>query len=74
MTEQTALDWFFRKIIKTDNNMKWLEYLEEAKQKEKEQIENASRIGYMSGMEKPTFDDSIIKAFSEKYYKITFNK
>lgn len=41
---------------------------------EKENIEKASRIAFRSGMEKSSYDDSLVKLFAEEYYNINYNE
>jgi len=41
---------------------------------EKDHLEKASRVAFMSGMEKATYDDSIVKLFAEEYYNINYNE
>jgi hypothetical protein len=63
MSKQTALEWLFNQLLlKNPNILGYGDYLEQAKEMEKEQIENAYRIGSVNEL---TYGDN--KA--EQYYK-----
>ena len=62
--KQTAVDWLFNRLWETPKNkLTWYSILEEAKQREKEQIQEAF-------WEQPFHDDT---AF-ERYYKETYGE
>ena len=66
MSKQTALEWLFNQLLlKNPNILGYGDYLEQAKEMEKEQIENAYRIGSVNEL---TYGDN--KA--EQYYKKTY--
>ena len=43
---QTAVDWIVDKLVSDRDKLLWHEYIEQAKQMEKEQIEKAKEEGY----------------------------
>ena len=70
MAQQTAVEWFYQRILAKDIK----EVYAQAKQMEKEQIMEASKISYLSGMEKSPYDTTKPKDFAEEYYNETYAK
>jgi hypothetical protein len=68
--KQTAINWFEEKIVNTQMISKWMyDYLQEAKQMEKEQIKDAFTDGCIGELYE-------LNAYytSEKYYNQTYKQ
>lgn len=76
--KQTAVQWFAARAmyLKMDNQdmHNFLEWFEEAKQMEKEQIENAFDIGLCEGYDYGFTNDSPTKENGEQYYKENYGQ
>ncbi len=63
MAQQTAVEWLVEQLIPEDQHEGIMDIIEDAKQREKEQIIDAFDIG--------TTDENII---GKEYYNETYNK
>ena len=72
---ETATEWLFNKLLKAEPNiLEWNKYLEQAKEKEKEQIINAFEVGYKSCDLDEAFEINIKLASGELHYNQTYNQ
>ena len=65
MKEQTAVEWLVEQIC-GDHTEQWQKEIEQAKEMEKEQIEEAYMVGYYNHSVNSIMD-------SEEYYEQNFN-
>ena len=79
MTKQTAVEWLYNQIKKEMfgiNNdyyaYKFNQFFEQAKEMEKEQIEDAYEIGFADAWDDARYDDEPKYAGSEQYYNETY--
>ncbi len=73
--KQTAVEWLQEQLnpdMKTMQGVIIQELLEQAKQMEKEQIEDAYDNGFVNGFDDGKYDDEPKFGNSEKYYEITY--
>jgi len=73
--KQTAVDWLFTQLWETPRDkFTWQIILKEAKEMEKEQIEDAFDTGLCDGYDYGFTNDSPTKENGEQYYKETYIK
>jgi len=72
MTKQTAVEWLIEQLIPEDQHEGIMDVIKDAKQKEKEQIEDSHKHGFSEGV---VFGASLIGCkymTSEEYYIETY--
>ena len=75
MTKQTAVEWLACEIGGLDTGVSYHYFakkVEEAKEIEKEQIEDAYEIGFADAWDDARYDDEPKYAGSEQYYNETY--
>jgi hypothetical protein len=71
MAQQTAVEWLVEQLIPENQHEGIMDIIEDAKQREKEQIIKAVDRGYDEGCKHP--EDISLKN-AEQYYNETYNK
>lgn len=69
--KQTAVEWLFDNLNITGGSDD-MKAFEQAKEMEKEQIENAYEIGFADAWDDARYDDEPKYATAEQYYKETY--
>ena len=75
--KQTAVDWLLTQIENKNGkefSSYYTEFIEQAKEMEKEQIVDAYEIGFADAWDDARYDDEPKHAGAEQYYNETFNK
>ena len=75
--KQTAVDWLLTQIENKNGkefSSYYTEFIEQAKEMEKEQIMDAYEIGFADAWDDARYDDEPKHAGAEHYYNETFNK
>ncbi len=74
--EQTAVEWFYKEISKlnvgTEAGMFIFKLLQQAKEKEREQVVNSWDSGYQDGLDEGQWENSRQYLSGEHYYDITY--
>ena len=72
--KQTAVEWLYEEFTKTNylTEDEFYMIFNQAKEMEKEQIENAYEIGFADAWDDARYDDEPKYATAEQYYKETF--
>jgi hypothetical protein len=72
--KQTALEWLYEEFTKTNylTEDEFYMIFNQAKEMEKEQIENAYEIGFADAWDDARYDDEPKYATAEQYYKETY--
>jgi hypothetical protein len=75
--KQTAVKWLTQNIvedqtIKAKSMSEWVSIFKQAKEMEKEQIEDAYDIGFADAWDDAKYDDEPKYAGSEQYYNETY--
>jgi len=73
MAKQTAVEWLVEQLMERDFIKKNFEIIEQAKEMEKDQIIESSRISYLAGQEYYTLN-GLSKKFAIEYYNKTYTK
>jgi len=70
--KQTAVDWLIEQLKKPYSDKYIMDVIEQAKEMEKEQIEDAYDIGFADAWDDARYDDEPKYAGSEQYYNETY--
>jgi hypothetical protein len=79
LNKMTAVEWLWEQIdeilpfsVDTETGIKLYNAKEQAKEMEKEQIENAYEIGFADAWDDARYDDEPTYAGAEQYYEQTY--
>ena len=72
MKKQTAVEWFFDKLKNHEIQAEHFELYKQAKQMEKEQIEDAYDIGFADAWDDARYEDEPTYTGAEQYYNETY--